>query len=59
LLAGLASAGAALLVWTGMSLAFRRLVRARSAARGVVFAATRVVGRRTSGPEPVTQAEQN
>jgi uncharacterized iron-regulated membrane protein len=59
LLAGLASAGAALLVWTGMSLAFRRLVRASSAARGVVFAATRVVGRRTSGPEPVTQAEQN
>jgi len=40
-LAGLASAGAALLVWTGMSLAARRLVNARSTERRVVFAAAR------------------
>jgi len=58
-LAGLASAGAALLVWTGMSLAVRRLVQARSAARRVVFAAPRTAGTRTSVAEPVTQAEQN
>ena len=59
MLAGLASAGAALLVWTGVSLAFRRLVRVRSSARGVALETPRMVRARAIVPESVIQAEQN
>lgn len=55
-LAGLASAGAVLLVWTGMSLAIRRLVRAVGR-RGVQPAPT-YVGEGVSRPERFTRAEQ-
>jgi len=58
-LAGLASAGAALLVWIGVSLAFRRLVRVRSAVRGVVLDTARAARARATVPESVIQAEQN
>jgi uncharacterized iron-regulated membrane protein len=57
ILAGLASAGAVLLVWTGMSLAVRRLVRA-VARRGVQSAQT-YVREAKSGPEGLTRAEQS
>jgi len=56
LLAGLASAGAVLLVWTGMSLAIRRLVRAVGR-RGVQPAPT-YVGEAVPRPEGLTRAEQ-
>jgi hypothetical protein len=59
MLAGLASAGAALLVWTGVSLAFRRFVRVRSSARGVALETPPMVRARASVPESVIQAEQN
>ena len=59
MLAGLASAGAALLVWTGVSLAFRRPVRVRSSARGVFLETPRMVRARATVPESVIQAEQN
>jgi len=58
-LAGAASAGAAVLVWTGMSLALRRLLRSGSVSGEVVGAPVAVQRPRAAIPEPNRQVEQS
>jgi uncharacterized iron-regulated membrane protein len=58
-LAGAASAGAAWLVWTGMSLALRRLFRSRSASGGVVRTPATAARPRAPIPERIRQVEQS
>jgi uncharacterized iron-regulated membrane protein len=58
LLAGLASAGAALLVWTGISLAFRRAARSRFAVAQPGSVTTPALGSVTGARATLTQTEQ-